>query len=84
MYSGRTTGELSAERRTQAEFSLCVQYFCIVRNVVLLLLSAFLGGAGGKLGGRGISLFGLISDGNILLYFQSFDMNKRMIIMMTR
>lgn len=27
-----------------------------------------------QLGGRG--LFGLISDGNILLYFQSFDINK--------
>lgn len=27
-------------------------------------------------GGGGAGLFGLISDGNILLYFQSFDINK--------
>lgn len=36
MFSGIMTGEFSIDRRTQSEFSLCVQYFCILRNVYLI------------------------------------------------
>lgn len=69
-----TVGSLCRDGLCWVLKRLCVQYFCIVRIVLL----SFLGGAGGKL--EVISFFDLpcqISDENILLYFQAFDMNKR-------